>query len=76
MNRGVRSLKLCSSIPGGALVGRANFQEHTVRSEGPSGHMETGGSPDERTSGRGCAASPQAKLTADLGEQPHLLVLE
>ena len=76
MNRGVQSLKLHSSIPGSALVGRANTQEQTVRSEGSSGHKQKGSSPDERTFGRGFVASAQAKVPENPRDQPYLLVWE
>ena len=62
---GAQSLKLRSSIPGSAPVGRVNSQEQRVRSKGSLGHMWRGSSPPGRTFGRGCAASPQAKVLAD-----------
>ena len=62
INRGAHSLKLHSSTPGRALVGRANPQEQTARSEGSSGHTGRGGFTAERTFDRGCVASPQAKV--------------
>ena len=69
-------MKLHSSIPGSALVGRANPQEQTAKSKGASGHTGRGGSSAERAFGRGCAASPQEKIPANPREQPRLLVLE
>ena len=71
----MQSLKLCSSMPGGDLVGRENPQEQS-KVQGSSGHRGTGGSPDGRTFGRGCVVPPQAKFLADPGEQSHSLVLE
>ena len=71
VNRGGQSLKRRSSIPGGALVGRANPQEQSgVRAVlGPHG---TGGSFAGRTSGGDCGRP----VPADPREQPHSLVLE
>ena len=76
MNRGAQSLKLHSSKPGEALVGRVNPQEQTVGSEGSSGPTLRGGSSVERSFGRGCVASPQAKVSVDPRENSHSLVLE
>ena len=69
-------MKLRGSIPGGALVGRENPQEQRVRAKESEGHTGRGGYPSGRTSGRGWAATPQAKVPADPGEQPLSLVLE
>ena len=54
----MQGLKLRSSIPGGALVRRANPQEQS-EVQAVLGPHRRGGSPDGRTFGRGCAQSQQ-----------------
>ena len=53
INRGPQSLRPHCSIPGGALVRRANPQEQSGV-QGSSGHTGRGISPAGRTLGRGC----------------------
>ena len=53
---GAQSLQFCSSIPGGALVGRANPQEQSGVWEVLRPHRRSG-STAERTFGRGCEAT-------------------
>ena len=56
----MQSLQLCSSIPGGALVGRVNSQEQSgVLSS--SGHTGRGGSPAKRTLDKVCVGPPKAR---------------